>query len=80
MVAQSKHQSEKTRWLNMPITIAWWFLVFMIGCGGGATVPRDKAEWTPPKKLPPMRHSIQVGAFSNINNAVRFTEKLQTKG
>jgi cell division protein FtsN len=27
-----------------------------------------------------MLHSIQVGAFSNMNNAVRFTEKLQTKG
>ena len=80
MATQSKHQSEKTRWLNMPITIGWFFLLFIIGCGGGATVSRDKAEWTPPKKLPPMRHSIQVGAFSNINNAVRFTEKLQTKG
>ena len=27
-----------------------------------------------------MRHTIQVGAFSNINNAVRFTEKLRAKG
>jgi len=27
-----------------------------------------------------MRHTIQVGAFSNLNNAVRFTEKLQAKG
>jgi len=80
MAAQSKHSSIKTCWWRGLVTIAWWFLVFIIGCGGGATVSRDKAEWTPPKKLPPMRHSIQVGAFSNINNAVRFTEKLQTKG
>ena len=27
-----------------------------------------------------MGHSIQVGAFANMNNAVRFTEKLQSKG
>ncbi len=62
------------------VTIAWLVLLFIIGCGGGATVSRDKTEWTPPKKLPPMHHSIQVGAFSDINNAVRFTKKLHTKG
>ena len=62
------------------VTIACLFLVFIIGCGGSATVSRDKAEWPPPKKLPPMRHSVQVGAFSNMNNAVRFTETLQAKG
>jgi cell wall-associated NlpC family hydrolase len=27
-----------------------------------------------------MRHTIQVGAFSNLNNAVKFTEKLQANG
>jgi cell wall-associated NlpC family hydrolase len=27
-----------------------------------------------------MRHTIQVGAFSDINNAVRLTAKLQSKG
>ncbi len=27
-----------------------------------------------------MRHTIQVGAFTKMNNAVRFTEKHQTKG
>jgi cell wall-associated NlpC family hydrolase len=80
MVTQSKYLSGKTCRRHSLVTIAWWFLVFIIGCGGGAAVPRDKAEWTPPKKLPPMRHTIQVGAFSNMNNAVRFTEKLQTKG
>ena len=80
MVTQSKHQSEKTRWLNMPITIAWLFLFFIIGCGGDSTVSRDRTYSPPPQHLPPMRHTVQVGAFSNMNNAVRFTEKLQTKG
>jgi hypothetical protein len=27
-----------------------------------------------------MRHSIQVGAFANMNNAVRYTAKLRNKG
>jgi len=80
MVTQSKHQSEKTRWLNMPITIAWLVLFFIIGCGGDSTVSRDRTYSPPPQHLPPMRHTVQVGAFSNMNNAVRFTKKLQTKG
>jgi cell wall-associated NlpC family hydrolase len=64
----------------MPITIAWLFLFFIIGCGGDSTVSRDRAYSPPAEHLPPMRHTVQVGAFSNMNNAVRFTEKLQTKG
>jgi cell wall-associated NlpC family hydrolase len=80
MIIQSKHQSEKTRWLDMPITIAWLFLFFIIGCGGDSTVSRDRAYSPPAEHLPPMRHTVQVGAFSKMNNAVRFTEKLKTKG
>ena len=33
-----------------------------------------------PPSLPPMGHAIQVGAFSNLNNAVRLTQKLQNQG
>jgi hypothetical protein len=50
------------------------------GCGGRSTESWDEFEPAPQKQLPLMRHTIQVGAFSNMNNAVRFTEKLQTKG
>jgi hypothetical protein len=56
------------------------FLLFLSGCGGAPTVARKTPVSPPPKKLSPMLHSIQVGAFSNMNNAVRFTEKLQAKG
>ena len=62
------------------VTIACLYLLFVLGCGGEPTVSRKKTTSPPPKKLSPMGHSIQVGAFSNMNNAVRFTEKLQTKG
>jgi len=80
MDTTTKLWSKKTAWGDKPAAVVLLFLLFMIGCGGRATVSQDKTEWTPPKKLPPMRHSIQVGAFSNMNNAVRFTENLQAKG
>jgi len=40
----------------------------------------NELEPAPQKPLPAIRHTIQVGAFSNLNNALRFTEKLQAKG
>ena len=66
--------------LHVTAMLAWLYLLFIIGCGGDAAVSHDRAEAPRIKRLPPMRHSIQVGAFSNMNNAVRFTEKLQAKG
>lgn len=50
------------------------------GCGGRSTESWDELEPALQKQLPAIRHSIQVGAFSNMSNAVRFTEQLQTKG
>ena len=50
------------------------------GCGGRSPEPRKVLKPPPPKRLPAMRHTIQVGAFSNINNAVRFTDKLRAQG
>ena len=59
--------------------LAGLYMLLALGCGGEPTVSRKKTP-PPPQKLSPMGHSIQVGAFSNMSNAVRFTEKLQTKG
>jgi hypothetical protein len=49
-------------------------------CGGRSTESWDELEPPPKKQIRPMRHTIQVGAFTNMNNAVRFTAKLQTRG
>jgi len=59
------------------IISAW--LLLAVGCGGPAIRPETPA---PVKKsyLPPMGFSIQVGAFSNIDNAVRLTALLQQRG
>jgi hypothetical protein len=56
------------------------FLLFLSGCGGKPTVARKTTASPPPQKLSRMQYSIQAGAFSNMDNAVRFTEKLQAKG
>ena len=67
-------------WPYKLVTSACLFLVFVLGCGGKPTVAHKTLPSPPPQKLSPMQHSIQVGAFSNMNNAVRFTKKLQKKG
>lgn len=68
-----------SRPLHIATLIACLYLLFTLGCGGQPAVSR-KSTPPPLKKLPPMGHSIQVGAFANMSNAVRFTEKLQRKG
>ncbi|MGE5259081.1 MAG: NlpC/P60 family protein, partial [Hyphomicrobiales bacterium] len=55
---------------------AFLLLLLLSGCGGQA---RDRHEPVPPRPrlaLPQLRYTIQAGAFKNIDNAVRLTEKL----
>lgn len=63
---------------NLIIAIFAWLLL-AVGCGGPSIRPDTS---TPRTKtyLPRMGFSIQVGAFSNINNAVRLTGSLQQQG
>ena len=59
------------------IISAWLFLA--VGCGGPAIRP-DTSSAVKKPYLPRMGFSIQVGAFSIIDNAVRLTESLQQRG
>lgn len=54
-------------------------LVF-IGCGGRTSVPPLTVPDYPAKRLKQIRFAIQVGAFTNLDNAVRLTEKLRQDG
>jgi hypothetical protein len=52
------------------------FTVFFFpGCSGTPVTPSPKPA--SPTPLPSIDYTIQVGAFSNMDNAVRFTEKLR---
>ena len=79
-VIQNQHPFNKPWWRQVTIPVALAILLITLGCGRGAGVSQDTFHTPLPKSLPPMGHTIQVGAFSNLDNAVRLTEKLQTQG
>jgi cell wall-associated NlpC family hydrolase len=58
----------------------WGCLLLMIGCGGGRTVQPDRPTTPKEHRLQRMGYTIQVGAFSNIDNAVRLTASLKAQG
>lgn len=55
-------------------------MLILFGCAGTADLSRDESDAPPAEELPPMRYTIQVGAFSNLDNAVHLTAKLQAQG
>jgi len=56
------------------------WLLLLYACAGESVIrPADSSAAKAPD-LPRMRYTIQVGAFSNIENAVRLTELLQQQG
>ena len=54
-------------------------MLLLSACGGERAV-RPRPELPPREVLPPMGYTIQIGAFSQMSNAVRLTEKMQTQG
>lgn len=50
-------------------------VLFFLGCSRTPVSPSPKPA--SPVPLPSIHYTIQVGAFSNMDNAVRFTEKLR---
>jgi hypothetical protein len=77
---QNRHPFSKPQWRQVAIPAALAILLITLGCGSGADVSQDTFHTPLPKTLPPMGHTIQVGAFSNLDNAVRLTKILQTQG
>ena len=61
------------------VLILTGWLLLIVGCGRPAIRP-DTSAAVKKDYLPRMGFSIQVGAFSNIDNAVRLTESLQARG
>jgi len=79
-VIQNRHRVNEPRWRQVMIPVAFATLLITLGCGSGAGLSQDTFHAPLPKALPPLGHTIQVGAFSNLDNAVQLTEKLQTQG
>ena len=60
--------------------IALLFTILGAGCGGGSTVGPSAELSAQEKGIARMDYVIQVGAFSNLNNAIQLTQNLQNKG
>ena len=63
------------------ICIALLLIFLTGGCGGKEVISFDTQPAVPKKKrLASIGYSIQVGAFSNLNNAVKLNESLKSYG
>ncbi len=58
------------------------FLLFLVtvGCGGRPSIAPSTEPVVPKRGLARIGYAIQVGAFSDLNNAVRLTQTLQDRG
>src|SRR5512139_1469859 len=54
--------------------------VVVLGPGACAPVPPTPPHMAPARELPLMGYSIQVGAFSRVENAIRLTAVLEGRG
>jgi hypothetical protein len=71
--------ARKLKWRH--VFVALLLILLTGGCGGEAVVFHDSRPVVPEKKrLASIGYSIQVGAFSNLNNAVQLNESLKSHG
>lgn len=54
--------------------------ILLLSACGVERAARTQSQLPTREVLPPMGYTIQIGAFSQMRNAVRLTEKLQTQG
>ncbi len=60
--------------------LAFLAIIWSVGCGGGAKVSHRSQTAPQQKPLARMGYTIQVGAFANLDNAVRLSERLEKQG
>lgn len=66
------------KWSQFFVTSLLFILA--VGCGGRPSIVPSTEPVVPKRGLARIGYAIQVGAFSNLNNAVRLTETLQDRG
>jgi len=62
------------------IILAVLLILFAGGCGGTVIVSRGLPAKISQERVARMGYSIQIGAFSDLDNAVRLTMSLESKG
>ena len=80
MIEKRQYQFERSQMRQLLMWLILLQAVLIISCGGETAISKDRADQQPPTSIPHVRYTIQVGAFANINNAVRLTARLQNKG
>jgi hypothetical protein len=55
-------------------------LILTVGCGKRLSVAPETRPVVPPQGLAAMGYTVQVGAFSNLSNAVRLSKTLEEQG
>ena len=55
-------------------------IILCVSCVGKAPVPYDSRPVYPQKTIAKLGYSIQVGAFANLDNAVRLSKALERRG
>lgn len=70
----------RTAIIKPSIHILLLLFLCLFSCGGKAVEPASRSHRTVRDDVGVIGYTIQVGAFSNQNNAVRLTEKLNYEG
>ena len=66
---------------NLGLTFLTFLVIILcVSCGGKARVPYDSGSAYPQKTVARLGYSIQVGAFANLDNAVRLSKALERRG
>lgn len=80
MIIQRTHENTTSALKTCIVLIIYGWFLLLVGCGGEPVIRPETSSPAEEPDLPRMRYTIQVGAFSNIDNAVRLTELLQRQG
>ena len=65
---------------SIPVFCVLSLILLAAGCGVKSAVPRASRPKMSESKLAVMGYSVQIGAFSNPNNAIRLTRILENNG
>ena len=73
-------QSKRNRLNSSPVVLALAIILWCMGCGGPTYVSPESRPVVQKETLAQLGYSVQVGAFANLDNAVRLSETLERYG